>query len=161
MSTDRTTDEDTQYHQLPLPAYEKDPWIDDWDELVEQNIDPNLKLSDTIANRPSTSNAPDDAWYEATDENIVYRNDSASGWIKVATKDHNDLDNISSDDHHSKTNSASELTDVSPDSVSDAHHNKTTSQNDLTDFHFDGERIDVQSTEPSNPTTNDLWLDTS
>ncbi|AUO79113.1 hypothetical protein [Salinibacter phage M8CRM-1] len=38
------------------------------------------------------------------------------------TLSHSDISGISSDDHHSKTTSASELTDVSPDSVSDAHH---------------------------------------
>jgi len=40
---------------------------------------------------------------------------------------HNDLSSISSNDHHSKTSSASELSDVSPDSTGDAHHSKTTS----------------------------------
>ena len=40
-------------------------------------------------------------------------------------------------------------------------HTKTTSQDDLTDFHFDGGRIDVQDTEPSDPSTNDIWIDTS
>lgn len=40
--------------------------------------------------------------------------------------DHSDLSNIGSSDHHSKTSSASELTDVSADSVSDAHHAKYT-----------------------------------
>lgn len=40
--------------------------------------------------------------------------------------DHNDLSTINSDDHHTKTTSASDLTDVSADSVSDAHHAKYT-----------------------------------
>jgi len=39
---------------------------------------------------------------------------------------HADLSNITSDDHHTKTSSASELTDVSADSVSSAHHSKYT-----------------------------------
>jgi len=37
---------------------------------------------------------------------------------------HNNLSNISSDDHHTKTSSASELIDVSPDSNSSAHHSR-------------------------------------
>ena len=37
---------------------------------------------------------------------------------------HNDLSDIGSSDHHTKTSSASELTDVSPDSVSSAHHSR-------------------------------------
>jgi len=42
---------------------------------------------------------------------------------------HSDLSTISTDDHHSKTSSASELTDVSADSVTDAHHTKYTNEN--------------------------------
>src|SRR6056297_1486558 len=37
---------------------------------------------------------------------------------------HSDLSNIGSSDHHTKTTSASELTDVSPDSNSSAHHSR-------------------------------------
>jgi len=40
------------------------------------------------------------------------------------TVNHADLSNIGSSDHHSKTTSASELTDVSADSVSGAHHSR-------------------------------------
>ena len=38
--------------------------------------------------------------------------------------DHSDLSGIGSSDHHTKTTSASELTDVSPDSNSSAHHSR-------------------------------------
>lgn len=124
--THQNTDVDSPYHGITKPAFEKDHWDHDYYDFVD-DVDSNLKLSGTVANRPSAANAPDNAWYEATDENIVYRNDSTNGWTKVASKNHNDLDSISSDDHHSKTSSASELSDVSPDSVSDAHHGKTTS----------------------------------
>lgn len=47
----------------------------------------------------------------------------------LQSKDHSELTGISSDQHHTKTSSASELTDVSADSVSDAHHAKYTDEN--------------------------------
>lgn len=37
---------------------------------------------------------------------------------------HGDLANVATDDHHAKTTSASDLTDVSADSVTDAHHSR-------------------------------------
>lgn len=48
----------------------------------------------------------------------VYLQDGA-GWFDGA---HSDLSGVGSSDHHSKTSSASELSDVSPDSNSNAHH---------------------------------------
>jgi len=42
----------------------------------------------------------------------------------TTTVNHEDISNIGSSDHHTKTSSASELTDVSPDSVSSAHHSR-------------------------------------
>jgi hypothetical protein len=53
--------------------------------------------------------------------------------------DHNDLSTINSDDHHTKT----------------------TSQSDLTDFSSDAQNIYVQSSQPSNPSVDDIWIDTS
>jgi len=50
---------------------------------------------------------------------------------------HADLNNIATNQHHSKTSSASELTDVSADSVSGAHHSKTSSASELTDVSAD------------------------
>jgi hypothetical protein len=50
----------------------------------------------------------------------------------------------------------SDLTNV----TADQPHTKTTSQNDLTDFSSDSENIYVQDTEPSNPSENDIWIDT-
>jgi len=85
-----------------------------------------------------------------------------------------------SDAHHTKTSSASELTDVSADSVGDAHHgktasgeidhdqttNRTHSGDDLTpqsvsadEASIDGHRVYIQSTAPSNPSDNDIWFD--
>jgi len=58
---------------------------------------------------------------------------------------HSDLSNIGSSDHHSKTSSASELTDVSADSVSDAHHTRPTAGIAINDnsntFDFDGASV--------------------
>jgi hypothetical protein len=42
-----------------------------------------------------------------------------------------------SDAHHSKTSQASELSDVSPDSTSDAHHSKTSQASELSDVSAD------------------------
>ena len=72
--------------------------------------------------------------YDDANDNISLSSDtvtvsgnsvSLGGSVSVA---HNDLSNISTSDHHSKTNSASELSDVSADSVTDAHHVKYTDE---------------------------------
>ena len=46
---------------------------------------------------------------------------------------HRDLSSIQSDDHHTKTTSASELSDVSADSASSAHHQEPTAGTGITD----------------------------
>lgn len=61
--------------------------------------------------------------------------------------DHADLSNIGSGDHHSKTSQASELSDVSADSVADAHHAQ-------------GQLTYVQGSEPSG-SSGETWLDTN
>ena len=61
---------------------------------------------------------------------------------------HDQIGGISSDDHHAKTTSAADLTDVSPDSTSDAHHSKTTSASELTDVSADNVS-DAHHTRPS------------
>jgi hypothetical protein len=50
---------------------------------------------------------------------------------------HDSISGVGASDHHSKTTSASELTDVSSDSSSNAHHSKTTSASELTDVSSD------------------------
>jgi len=79
---------------------------------------------------------------------------SDSGQLKVSESSisHDNISNVDSADHHSKTTSASELTDVSADSNSNAHHavfepsdynpeadthSKTDSASDLTDVSAD------------------------
>lgn len=78
--THQSTDQTTSYHALTKPAFEKDEWDHDYYGLVDA-VDANLKMSGTLANRPSATNAPDNAWYEATDESLIYRNDPANGWV--------------------------------------------------------------------------------
>lgn len=81
------------------------------------------------------SNAGSD--YSDADARSAINNDSDHG-SKAShnyfSGSHDSLSNVNSSDHHSKTNSASELGDVSADSVSDAHHTKTVDT-----------RIDVES----------------
>lgn len=81
--TDQTTDQESPLHSITKPAFEKDPWDHDYYEFVD-TVDANLKLSGLIADRPLTGDAPDDAWYEATDEGIIYRNDPNNGWVAIA-----------------------------------------------------------------------------
>ena len=81
--TDKQQDEDTPYHTITKPAYEKDGWDHDYYDFVDK-VDANLKMTGPIGNRPSANDAPDDAWYEATDEDIIYRNDSNNGWTEIA-----------------------------------------------------------------------------
>lgn len=71
----------------------------------------------------------------ALDVRNAINNDSDHS--STASHSHTDLSNITSDDHHVKTTSASELSDVSSDSVSGAHHTKTTSASGLTDVSAD------------------------
>jgi len=138
-----SSDQDTPYHQITKPAFEKDPWDEDYYALLDK-LDTELILKDTVANRPSSP--PSDSWFLATDEDILYYYDGS--WRVIAGSDIQSSSDISHDQ-------------TSGGTVSDAHHSKTTSQNDLTDFSFNGENITVSSSEPSNPTTNDLWVDTS
>jgi len=97
---------DTEYHALQRPAI-GDDWDAAWDDLVA-TVDENLRRSGTLANRPSASDAPDDAWYEATDEGVIYRNDPANGWVAIAVKEsaisHDGIDQstVASDDHHTR-----------------------------------------------------------
>ena len=67
--------------------------------------------------------------------NVTVTYDDSTGTITVDgfSGDHAALSNITSNDHHSKTSSASELTDVSADSVADAHHTEPTAGTGLTD----------------------------
>ena len=80
--TDQDQDVDTSYHGITKPSFEKDPWDHDYYDFVD-TVDANLKFSGTLSNRPDSGNAPVDAWYEATDTNIIYRNDSDNGWIPI------------------------------------------------------------------------------
>src|SRR6056297_207116 len=65
--------------------------------------------------------------YEDSEAISAINNDSDHGSTashNYFSGSHNDLSNIGSSDHHTKTTSASELTDVSPDSNSSAHHSR-------------------------------------
>jgi hypothetical protein len=83
-------EEDVQsdYHDITKPAFQKAIWDEDYYQFVD-DVDSNLKLSGTVSNRPSSANAPDDAWYEATDQNLIYRNDSSNGWVVIGHGDEN------------------------------------------------------------------------
>lgn len=78
--THQSADQDTPYHGITKPAYEKDPWDHDYYDFIDV-VDANLILPDTLANRPSTTNTPDNAFFLATDERIFYRNDPNNGWV--------------------------------------------------------------------------------
>lgn len=62
---------------------------------------------------------------------------------------HSDLSGVTSSNHHTKTTSASDLTDVSADSVSDAHHTKTPSTQILS--------MTTSSSQDVNQTTSVQW----
>ncbi len=67
--------------------------------------------------------------FNATDAIEAINNDNNHGSTashNYFSGSHTALSDISSDDHHSKTSSASELSDVSPDSNNNAHHDKYT-----------------------------------
>lgn len=68
------TDEQSDYHNITKPVQGKDPWAEDYYEYVD-TVDVNLKLSAPLAERPSASEVPKNAWFEATDENLIYRNE--------------------------------------------------------------------------------------
>jgi hypothetical protein len=53
--------------------------INSLDELP--NVDVTALWQGPIADRPSASEAPDGARYEATDQNQLYRNDPNNGWV--------------------------------------------------------------------------------
>ncbi len=73
---------------------------------------------------------------------------------------HSDLTNIGSSDHHNKTTSASELTDVSPDSDSNAHHSKTTSASDIFNVSPDSDSNAHHSKTPNEINSNTSVTDT-
>ena len=79
----RTEESETEYHNVTLPAFEKDPWLDDYDELAE-TFDVNVKLSGLLQDRPDAIDTPENAWYEATDENLIYRRNSEEEWEVIA-----------------------------------------------------------------------------
>jgi hypothetical protein len=53
--------------------------INSLDELP--NVDVTALWQGPIADRPTASEAPDGARYEATDQNLLYRNDPNNGWV--------------------------------------------------------------------------------
>jgi len=53
--------------------------VESLDELP--NVDVTALWQGPIADRPSASDAPDGARYEATDQNLLYRNDPDNGWV--------------------------------------------------------------------------------
>ena len=88
--------QDTPYHGITKPAFEQDPWDHEYYDFVD-DVDSNLKLSGTLANRPASSNAPDEAWYYATDENLIYENDPTDGWTVIG---HGNSDNPVPEGHY-------------------------------------------------------------
>lgn len=73
-------------------------------------------------------------------EAITIGSDGSTWWVLsrvtvggAFSGDHADLTNVTSYQHHTKTTSASDLTDVSADSVADAHHTRLTAGDGLTD----------------------------
>lgn len=81
-------DQDSPYHGITKPRFEKDPFDHDYYDFIDI-VDGDLKKSGAIADRPSASNAPDNSWYEATDENLIYRNDPSNGWVVIGHGDSN------------------------------------------------------------------------
>jgi len=76
------------------------------DEIVDA-LDPRAypMLADTIANRPSAG--IEGRFFWSTDEHILYR-DNGSSWDKVAVADHDDLSNITENDHHNRIHGVSD-----------------------------------------------------
>jgi hypothetical protein len=160
--THQTSDQDTSYHGITKPAFEKDPWDHDYYDLIDK-IDNELILKDTISNRPSSP--PNNSWFLATDEDILYYYDGS--WRVIAgsdIQDSSDIDHDStvggtdSDAHHTKTTSSADLTDVSADSVSDAHHNKTVTLDELSDTDIIDVDVDNESNRPVSGSSGHLFI---
>lgn len=139
----------TQTPRQALDKYAQDesPWSHD--DLVDF-VDEYSIERDVIANRPNGTY--DDEFYYATDEKRLYSwNSGTSSWDLELSLSHADLTNITSNDHHSKTSSASELTDVSPDSSANAHHSQSHDNTDHTqEYVSDGDDI-----------TREIWVITA
>lgn len=99
MSTDRTTDDFTDYRELILPAYEKDPWVDDWDDTMAI-IDDELVPAGTTTDRDDASPSEDNLWYNTEKDKFEIYN--GNSWEDATPSDHSDLSSIGSDDHHTK-----------------------------------------------------------
>lgn len=80
--THQSSDQETPYHSLTKPYFQKDEWDHDYYELVD-TVDANVKQAGTAANMPASTDVPDYAWYEATDEGLIYTNDPTDGWVTV------------------------------------------------------------------------------
>jgi len=74
------------------------------------------EVEDIVANLISGGNAATVSYDDPGDTLTVV--------VDEGSISHGNLSGIASDSHHSKTSSASELSDVSPDSDSSAHHSK-------------------------------------
>jgi len=75
------------------------------------------EVEDIVANLISGGNAATVSYDDSGDTLTVV--------VDEGSISHGNLSGIAPDSHHSKTSSASELSDVSPDSDSSAHHSKT------------------------------------
>lgn len=113
-------DQNTPYHGITKPAYEKDPWDTDYYDFIDV-VDGQLIMVDTLTNRPSSP--PADSLYFAIDEGTgtLYRYDSgSSSWVIVAGTD---IQSSSDIDHDSTTGGTD----------SDAHHIRPSAGNYITD----------------------------
>lgn len=91
---------------------------DQWEYNTEmERLFKDRVVKGTKANRPTAADAPDDALYRATDEEITYRNDINDGWVEAGgvgnssnPKTNEYFDKITVTDSGSDPSSAGEIT---------------------------------------------------
>lgn len=81
---------DTPYHDQakPEPGGSKGTWGQELNSIIDY-YDEQIALIDEISERPSSSDAPDDALFLATDQGLLYRNDASNGWVAEPFGDEN------------------------------------------------------------------------
>jgi len=130
--TNLDTDEDSPYHAVTKPAFEKDPWDHDYYDFIDI-VDEELVKKDTISNRPD--DPPENSWYLATDESILYIYDGETWNIIGGTDiqessdiDHDSTSGGTSGNPHADSASISDL-----DSKADDPHGNEAHTTDYTD----------------------------
>lgn len=98
--THQDTDEDSQYHEITKPAFQKDPWDHDYYDFIDI-VDGELVMKDDLSERPS--DPPENSWFLAIDEKILYLYNGTSWEVIGGT----DIQQSSDIDHDSTTGGTS------------------------------------------------------